>query len=60
MDCNFCGTAIPRGKGTAYVYTKGKINYFCSTRCYKNGIVLHRKFNKKERRERERAAKTTA
>ncbi len=48
MDCSYCGRQLKKGRGLAYVYTRGKISYFCSSRCYKNGAVLHRKFNKKE------------
>ncbi len=57
MECNFCGREIPKGTGNAFVHTKGKISYFCSSRCYKNGILLHRKFNKKEAKERVKVQK---
>lgn len=48
MRCSYCSKEIARGTGTMYVYKTGAINYFCSKRCYKNMIVLHRKMNKKE------------
>ena len=31
-----------------YVYRTGAISYYCSSRCYKNGVLVHRKINKKE------------
>jgi large subunit ribosomal protein L24e len=43
MDCNFCGTGIPRGTEFIYVNSKGKAHYFCSGKCYKNLIKLNRK-----------------
>jgi ribosomal protein L24E len=30
-----------------YVFRTGAIKYYCSGRCYKNGIVVKRKINKK-------------
>lgn len=43
MDCNFCGEKIPAGTEYIFVSNKGKANYFCSSKCYKNLIVLDRK-----------------
>jgi len=41
--CTFCGTQIEKGTGKMYVYTSGKIAYFCSTKCEKNLLKLKRK-----------------
>ncbi|MFH0863442.1 MAG: hypothetical protein V1875_10515 [Candidatus Altiarchaeota archaeon] len=43
MDCNFCGERIPAGTEYIHVSNKGKANYFCSSKCHKNLIVLDRK-----------------
>lgn len=48
MKCTHCSKEIPKGTGTMYVYKIGNISYFCSNRCYKNEILLHRKLNPKE------------
>lgn len=42
MQCSFCGTAIARGTGKMYVKVDGRIYYFCSSKCEKNMITLHR------------------
>ena len=46
--CSSCSSEIRKGTGMMYVFKTGEINYFCSTRCYKNKIILKRKLNKKE------------
>jgi hypothetical protein len=33
-----------------YVFKTGKINYYCSGRCYKNDIIYRKKMNLKENR----------
>jgi hypothetical protein len=33
-----------------YAYNSGVIRYYCSARCYKNDVLLKRRFNKKEAR----------
>ncbi len=48
MKCAFCSEELPKGSGIMYVYKTGNIEYYCSSRCYKNGIILHRKINPKE------------
>ena len=48
MKCSYCSKEIPKGTGTAYVFKTGKINYYCSSRCYKYDIILHRHVSKKE------------
>ena len=50
MKCTLCSREIKRGTGMMYVFKIGDINYFCSTRCYKNKIILKRDINKKELR----------
>ena len=48
MKCTYCSREIRKGTGMMYVYRIGTINYFCSNRCFKNGVRMHRKMNKKE------------
>lgn len=48
MRCSYCSNEIRKGTGTIYVFKTGAINYFCSNRCYKNAIILHRKPRQKE------------
>jgi|GEM_PF-221570 len=43
MDCSFCEKKIPKGTEFVYVTTKGKAHYLCSSKCYKNMVVLKRK-----------------
>jgi ribosomal protein L24E len=47
MRCSYCSIDIPKGTGTMYVHKTGILNYFCSNRCYRNSILLHKKINKK-------------
>jgi len=51
VKCTYCSSDIQKGTGTMYVHRSGTINYFCSNRCYRNSILLHRKINKKETEE---------
>lgn len=48
MKCTYCSREIPKGTGTMYVYKTGTVNYFCSRRCFRNAIVMKRKLNRKE------------
>lgn len=41
--CTFCGIQIEKGTGKMFVYTSGKIANFCSNRCEKSLLKLHRK-----------------
>jgi len=43
MKCSYCGNDIKRGTGIMYVFKDGRITYFCSSKCYKNGIQHNRK-----------------
>lgn len=43
MECNFCGSKIPTGKGKIYVEKSGRAYYFCSSKCEKNMLKLGRK-----------------
>ena len=43
MKCSFCGNQIIEGTGMMFVYKTGKRHYFCSTKCEKNLLKLHRK-----------------
>ena len=43
MKCSYCSNELKRGAGLMYVFRIGKINYYCSNRCFKYDIVLHRK-----------------
>ncbi len=42
-NCSFCNKALEKGTCKMFVYTSGKILYFCSTKCEKNMLVLKRK-----------------
>ena len=44
--CSFCGKLIEKGTGKMFVFKTGKINYFCSRKCEKNLLKLHRKPSK--------------
>tara|TARA_Y100000310_G_scaffold200800_1_gene200870 strand:+ start:916 stop:1092 length:177 start_codon:yes stop_codon:yes gene_type:complete len=41
--CSFCGKTIEKGTGKLFVYTTGKTNNFCSSKCEKNMLKLKRK-----------------
>ena len=41
--CSFCKNTILPGTGKMYVFATGKILYFCSKKCQKNQLQLHRK-----------------
>lgn len=47
MKCSYCSSDIKKGTGIMYVYKTGAINYFCSSKCYKNAVLVKRKINKK-------------
>jgi len=40
--CSFCGREIEPGTGKMYVLKNGTVLYFCSSKCQKNMIKLHR------------------
>ena len=40
--CAFCGKKIEPGTDKMYVTKTGTVYYFCSSKCYKNMIELHR------------------
>ena len=40
--CSFCGKEIEPGTGRMYVKKDGTVLYFCSSKCYKNMMELHR------------------
>jgi len=42
-QCSFCKNTIPAGTGKMYVFATGKVLYFCSKKCQKNQLQLHRK-----------------
>jgi len=41
-NCNFCGREIQPGTGVWYVKNDGSILRFCSSKCFKNALKLHR------------------
>ena len=41
--CDFCYQRIEPGTGKRYVQKDGKVLDFCSRRCEKNLLILHRK-----------------
>ncbi len=47
MKCSYCSAEIQKGRGIMYVYKIGNVSYYCSSKCYKNDIVLKRKISKK-------------
>jgi large subunit ribosomal protein L24e len=47
MKCSYCSREVTKGMGTMYVFKTGKINYYCSSRCYKNDIIVHRNLKKR-------------
>ncbi len=40
--CSFCGKKIEPGTGKMYVTRDGKVYRFCSSKCYRNMIMLAR------------------
>lgn len=36
MKCSFCNSEIRRGTGKMFVENKGRIHYWCSSKCEKN------------------------
>ena len=46
MKCNFCGKDIEKGTGKMYVFTDGKVFWFCGSKCENNKINLGRKERK--------------
>ncbi len=47
MKCSYCSGEVQKGAGTMYVYKIGTIRYYCSSKCYKNDIILKRRISKK-------------
>ncbi|HIE34101.1 MAG TPA: TRASH domain-containing protein [Candidatus Altiarchaeales archaeon] len=43
MNCSFCGKEIEPGTGSMFVTRKGKMFYFCASKCKKNLLKLKRK-----------------
>ncbi|MGC8601082.1 MAG: 50S ribosomal protein L24e [Thermoprotei archaeon] len=41
-NCSFCGKEIAPGTGIIYVRNDGSILRFCSSKCKKNMLKLHR------------------
>ncbi|MBS3149805.1 50S ribosomal protein L24e [Candidatus Woesearchaeota archaeon] len=41
-NCEFCGRNIEKGTGKIFVYKTGKMVNFCSSKCEKNTLKLHR------------------
>ncbi|MBU5575151.1 MAG: 50S ribosomal protein L24e [Candidatus Aenigmatarchaeota archaeon] len=46
VKCSFCKNEIEEGTGKMFVFSDGKILYFCSRKCEKNKIKLKRESNK--------------
>ncbi len=47
MKCSYCSAEVPKGGGIMYVYKIGNVSYYCSSKCYKNDVVLNRKISSK-------------
>ncbi|MFX1319025.1 MAG: 50S ribosomal protein L24e [Promethearchaeota archaeon] len=41
--CTFCGTDIEPGTGSVYVKNDGSLFYLCSSKCWRNQILLKRR-----------------
>jgi large subunit ribosomal protein L24e len=41
--CDYCKNSIPRGTGKMYIKKDGRKLDFCSNKCEKNMLKLHRK-----------------
>ncbi|MFQ6105900.1 MAG: 50S ribosomal protein L24e [Candidatus Hydrothermarchaeaceae archaeon] len=41
-ECSFCGKKIEFGRGKMYVKKDGSVTYFCTSKCEKNSLKLHR------------------
>ncbi|MGC8631225.1 MAG: 50S ribosomal protein L24e [Thermoprotei archaeon] len=41
-NCSFCGKAITPGTGITYVRNDGVVLHFCSSKCKRNMLELHR------------------
>lgn len=42
LNCNFCGKPIKPGEGLMYVRIDGTIERYCSSKCFKSSVKLHR------------------
>ena len=40
--CTFCGKDILLGQGVMFVRNDGTVQYYCSSKCRKNSLVLKR------------------
>ncbi len=47
MKCTYCSTEIKKGTGLMYVHRIGDTAFYCSNACFKNGVVMRRKPNRK-------------
>lgn len=43
MKCSSCLSEVKKGTGIMFVSRIGDVSYFCSSRCYKNGVIMRRK-----------------
>lgn len=43
MKCSFCSAEMEKGTGLMYVKRDGSAQYFCSRKCKKHTLKLHRK-----------------
>ena len=57
MKCSYCLSEVRKGTGIMFVSRIGNISYYCSSRCYKNGAVMHRR-NRRLHVKQESAPKT--
>ncbi|UNQ72506.1 50S ribosomal protein L24e [Infirmifilum sp. NZ] len=40
--CNFCKRPIKPGEGLMYVRLDGTVERYCSSKCFKSAVKLHR------------------
>jgi large subunit ribosomal protein L24e len=47
MKCAYCTEEIKKGQGIMYVYKTGNTAFYCSSKCFKNDVVLGRRISSK-------------
>ncbi len=40
--CSFCNSPVAKGSGTMFAKNDGTVQWFCSSKCKKNTLVLKR------------------
>ena len=42
VKCSFCGNNIEQGTGKMFAFNTGDVKFYCSNKCEKNHLKLHR------------------